>query len=353
MAPALRAKGREAGAPGPLGVSRFSGSSGVSGLSGVTGAAGTPPAGFDEAQALSRQGGREQAQSEHAKQHGHARQHRREGRQAGLAALRDQVRRIESGQGGARRQRPVLPLGLPALDEALPGGGLPLGALHEIEGERAEWDDGVTLGFCLAILARLNAASSGSGGGRPRHVLWVSRSGDLYPPALTALGLDPGRFILVRAKGEADLLWAMEEGLRCRRLAAVVGEVEGLDRLAGRRLQLAAEASGVTAFALHRRFRPRRRGRDASAALSRWRVTAAGSCDAQDEMFIGRPRWRLDLLRCRGAAPGSWQVEWDDAACGFSLAPALRDGSLATEPLAKGAQQRRQPAELVAFRQAV
>ncbi|WP_240932715.1 ImuA family protein [Pelagibius litoralis] len=276
---------------------------------------------------------------------------RPEARQAGLAALRARISRIESG-GRVPGRRPVLPLGLAALDEALPGGGLPLGALHEIEGERAEWDDGVTLGFCLAILARLRRFSSNSGSIPPQNILWVSRWGDLYPPALVALGLDPGRFIMVRAKGEADLFWAMEEGLRCNRLAAVVGEVEGLDRLAGRRLQLAAEASGVTAFALHRRFRPRRRGRDASAALSRWRVTAAASSDIEDATFIGRPRWRLDLLRCRGAAPGSWQVEWDNAACGFSLAPALRDGSLAAQPRAKPTATAT-GAELIDFRQAV
>jgi protein ImuA len=145
----------------------------------------------------------------------------------------------------------------------------------------------------------------------------------------------------------------------------VVGEIEGLDRLAGRRLQLAAEASrgasgdgaGVTAFALHRRFRPLRQGRAASAALSRWRVTpGASGASSQDETFgslgesfIGRPRWRLDLLRCRGAAPGSWQVEWDDAACGFSLAPALRDRSLAALPRGESGTAR---GELVDFRQA-
>ena len=272
---------------------------------------------------------------------------------AGLAALRAQVRRLEQG-AVAGHKRPVAPLGLEALDAALPGGGLPLGALHEIEGERAEWDDGVTTGFCLALLARMERAFPKSG-----QILWVSRQGDLYPPALAGQGLDPGRFLLVRAKSDAEVLWAMEEGLRCRRLAAVVGEVEGLDRLAGRRLQLGAESNGVTAFALHRRFRPLRQGRAASAALSRWRVTAAASHDEQDASFIGRPRWRLDLLRCRGAAPGSWHVEWDDAACGFALAPALRD-----RPLVPGEgpeQPAEQPAgrspardaEIVALRQAV
>ncbi len=274
------------------------------------------------------------------------------GPEAGLAALRDQVRRLEQG-AVAGRKRPVAPLGLAALDAALPGGGLPLAALHEIEGERAEWDDGVTLGFCLALLARLEKAFPDSG-----KILWISRQGDLYPPALAGQGLDPGRFLLVRARSDAEVLWAMEEGLRCRRLAAVVGEVEGLDRLAGRRLQLAAESSltgtgGVTAFALHRRFRPLRQGRAASAALSRWRVTAmvSGAASSQDVQgdalsmrFIGRPRWRLDLLRCRGAAPGSWHVEWDDAACGFALAPALRDRPLVP---GKGPEQ---PAEQPAGR---
>jgi protein ImuA len=265
-----------------------------------------------------------------------------------LTALRAQVRRIEQGRGAdaiGGRARPVAPLGLAALDDALPGGGLPLGALHEIEGERAEWDDGATTGFCLALLTRLGLARLDRRFPTGRKILWISRQGDLYPPALAGQGLDPGRFLLVRAKGDAEVLWAMEEGLRCRRLAAVVGEVEGLDRLAGRRLQLAAEASldgrgphetsatsAVTAFALHRRFRPPRAGRAASAALSRWRVTASASGDQLGESFIGRPRWRLDLLRCRGAAPGSWQVEWDDAACGFSLAPALRDRSLGAQP---------------------
>src|SRR3546814_17726095 len=97
---------------------------------------------------------------------------------AGLAALRAQVRRIEQGRG-AGRVRPVAPLGLAALDEALPGGGLPLGALHEIEGERAEWDDGATTGFCLALLSRMEKAAPTA-----RPILWVSRPGDPSPPTI-------------------------------------------------------------------------------------------------------------------------------------------------------------------------
>jgi protein ImuA len=245
-----------------------------------------------------------------------------------LADLRARVRAIERGAayGGLRRR--TAPLGAAVLDAHLPGGGLPLGGLHEIEGGRAEWDDGAATGFCVGLLARLLAAVSergnGPGGGQGRGnkpVLWVSPWRDLYAPGLKAFGFDPGRLIQVRAGGGTDVLWAMEEGLRCARLAAVVGEVETLERGPGRRLQLAAEAGGVTAFALRRGLRPARPARaGASAAVTRWRVEAETMSSAP-----GAPRWRVELLRCRGAAPGQWSLEWDDAAGGFAVAAALRD----------------------------
>ncbi len=241
-----------------------------------------------------------------------------------LAGLRARVRAIERGAayGGLRRR--VAPLGAAGLDTHLPGGGLPLGGLHEIEGGRAEWDDGAATGFCAGLLARLlDAVPERRRDHKP--VLWVSPWRDLYAPGLRAFGLDPGRLIQVRAGGEAEVLWAMEEGLRCARLAAVVGEVETLERGPGRRLQLAAEAAGVTAFALRRGLRPARPARaGASAAITRWRVEAAAFAAGAGQS-PARPRWRVELLRCRGAAPGQWCLEWDDAAGGFAVAAALRD----------------------------
>jgi len=249
-----------------------------------------------------------------------------------LVGLRARVRAIERGAayGGLRRR--AAPLGTAALDTHLPGGGLPLGGLHEIEGVRPEWDDGAATGFCVGLLARL----LGAGSERRRDnkpVLWVSPWRDLYAPGLLAFGLDPGRLIQVRAGGGAagaEVLWAMEEGLRCTRLAAVVGDLDALERGPGRRLQLAAEASGVTAFALRRGLYPTRPARtDPSAAVTRWRVEAEafaeGSGAREWSQFPARPRWRVELLRCRGAAPGQWCLEWDDAAGSFAVAAALRD----------------------------
>ena len=239
-----------------------------------------------------------------------------------LESLRRQVRRLE-----AASRRPALqahprslPLGEPVLDRALPGGGLPLGCLHEIAGVRGDWDDGAATGFCLALLVRLMAA-------RPGAVLWVSPWGDLYPPGLLAHGLEPGRFVFVEAHGEAELLWALEEGLRCGALAAVVGELESLPRRAGRRLQLAAEKSGVTAFVLARGLTAKRGTREPSAAVTRWQLQGLTGGppggNGQEEgtkpsskrprarqAWYGRPRWEAALLRCRGAAPGAWPLDW-------------------------------------------
>ena len=173
-----------------------------------------------------------------------------------LKELRAQLRMLERGAGAAMAP---LALDLPALDAHL-GGGLARGCLHE---EAGAMDDGAALGFCVALAGRLAAE---------RPVLWCQSEFDVYAPGLAAFGLDPARLILVRARRPADRLWAMEEGLRCQALAAGVIEFGDLDMTAGRRLQLAAEASGVTGLVLHPEGL---RAAAASPAVTRWRVTAS------------------------------------------------------------------------------
>ena len=106
----------------------------------------------------------------------------------------------------------------------------------------------------------------------------------------------------------------MEEGLRHRGLAAVVGEVTRLGLTASRRLQLAAEASGVPAFALRRWWTVAERDLAArpTVAATRWRIAPHVS-QAPPAPGIGRARWQVDLLRCRGGEPRSWIVEACDA----------------------------------------
>jgi hypothetical protein len=66
--------------------------------------------------------------------------------------------------------------------------------------------------------------------------------------------------IFAEAGDEASILASMEDGLRYRGLAGVVGEVAKLSMSASRRLKLAAEKSGQMAIAI-RRWQGRRRGR--------------------------------------------------------------------------------------------
>jgi protein ImuA len=122
----------------------------------------------------------------------------------------------------------------------------------------------------------------------------------------------------------------MEEGLRCPAPAAVVGEVRALDRVAARRLQLAAETGGVTALALLRPGVAPRQRPAPSAAATRWRVGACLGGPGPVAGLPGRPRWRLELLRVRGGHPADFEVEWDDATGDFAMVAPLRDGAAAT-----------------------
>jgi protein ImuA len=230
-----------------------------------------------------------------------------------LSSLRERIRALESGGVAAR----VLPFAVGSVDAALPGGGLALGALHEIMGSGAEEEDGaVAAGFAAGILARMEGS-----------VLWCAASDDLYAPGLAAYGLAPARLILARCRSDAEILWAMEEGLRSGGLAAVLGEIAVLPPTAGRRLQLAAEASGVTALVLRRwrSFALAERQRSApSVAVTRWRVAAATSRDT-GEPGIGAPLWQVDLLRCRGGSPASWLMEEGDATGHVAVSAELAD----------------------------
>src|SRR4051812_28835280 len=96
-----------------------------------------------------------------------------------LAELRGRIRRME-GIGGGDGGR-VLPLGVPALDEALPDGGLPLACLHELIGNEEPFNAAAT-GFGAAILSRI----AGRGGEQGGQVVWITRGADLYAPGIAA-----------------------------------------------------------------------------------------------------------------------------------------------------------------------
>nr|WP_156949172.1 damage-inducible mutagenesis protein [Bradyrhizobium sp. WSM1417] len=214
---------------------------------------------------------------------------------------------------GGEADRKALPFGIDAVDRWLPGGGLVLGAVHEIceQGTDAARASLSAL-FAAAILARL-----------PGPVIWCLHSRDLFAPALARVGLHPDRVIYCETWKDSEVLPAMEEGLRHGGLAGVVGELVRLPLTPSRRLQLAAEASGVVAFVL------RRSGAKAdenNACFSRWRLSSSPSGPMSD-FDMGRACWQLELLRCRGAEANTWTVEAPDAKGHLAIPADLGDRS--------------------------
>jgi len=240
-----------------------------------------------------------------------------------LSKLRERIRRIERPTAAVHG---VLPFGIAAMDRTLPGGGLARGALHEILGADGDEEDGALAAvFAAYIVGRLTDTAGGM-------VLWCLPHPDLYGLGLAAHGLEPGRVVLVQARRDAEILWAMEEGLRAPGVTAVIGEVGTLPAVASRRLQLAAEHSGITAFLLRRWRTGEQAARERvlpNAALTRWRIAALPSRPIRGEPGVGRLRWRIELLRCRGGEPASWEMEVPHATDHVSLSAALADRPIA------------------------
>lgn len=165
---------------------------------------------------------------------------------------------------------------------------------------------------------------------RSKPILWVQErmaileSGRIYPPGVRSLDI-----VHVEARDARAALWAMEEGVRCSVLSAVIGELWGdpaaLDFTATRRLAVASERSGVPCWLV-------RLGGHAnlSGARMRWRIGSAPSLlNPLDPRAPGLPAWDAELFRARGFAPGRWSVAHEAGA--FHLVAEPSDRTLGEE----------------------
>jgi protein ImuA len=226
-----------------------------------------------------------------------------------IAQLRQRLRALQRATKTAQGfETGTLPFGIAAIDTML-GGGLMRGALHEIAAS-AEAHSAAATAFALGLAAR----------GKSRSILWIAEdmaraeSGVPHGPGLDAFGLAPERLVTVSVAHRRDLLWGMEEALRCRAVDAVIGEMRAgtIDGIAVRRLSLAAGESGALALLL--RAAP---PADSSTAATRWIVGAAPSGIAHGP---GAPRFAAHLVRNRRGPVGSWTLEWSDSDERFILA---------------------------------
>ena len=271
--------------------------------------------------------------------------------QTTLHALRRAVADIATatGDGCGADGCGAIGFGIAALDQAL-AGGLARGTLHEI-GPAAARQGGAAAGFAMALTVLALAERTLGGHGQ---ALWIqpdfaaTETGAPYGPGLALMGLPMGRLAILRVPRPRDALWAMEEALKCRAVAAVVAELASreADLTATRRLAIAAREGGGLGLILHPDAAPggasdgtstELLGRPPSTATTRWEVASARS-EADRFGGLGPPTFVLSLVKNRRGRTGQWRLSWDHHACAFAtplslpVAAAARDGSPRGEP---------------------
>jgi protein ImuA len=154
-----------------------------------------------------------------------------------------------------------------------------------------------------------------------------------YGPGIALHGVDPGRLILVHTAGARDSLWTMEEALKCRAVAAVIGEIWNPGRIydltASRRLARAAQAGGAAALMLAA-GRAGAAARLSSCAHTRFEVLTRGPAPrpppARGLPLPGPACWSVRIARMRGGVQGGAPaaVLWDHQEACFGDAFPLR-----------------------------
>lgn len=265
---------------------------------------------------------------------------------AELARLRARIAELEKrpyGTGPEDAGVSVTPAGENPLARIAGRGGL----FQEVFADELR-QGGAALGFALG-LARLAVQPS-----RPA-VVYLQLAADAqelgfpYAPGFAGFGFAPQQLILGRIETLTELLWALEEAVACRAVAAVVADIAGihekLDFTVSRRLSLRTAASGTSAILV--RYGT---GREAGAAQLRWKAAAASSGEVAFDPFApGAPRFSIVLEKSRlGAAARRLEgreflVDWVDngfvvAAPGRAGRPAVRRQAPASgaEPAALG-----------------
>lgn len=211
-----------------------------------------------------------------------------------LKNLQTDILRLEGFKSSSHA---AVDTGLGAIKDAFPNGSFPLGAVHEFLSTQKE-DAASTSGFIVGLVSSLM--------GNHGATLWISASRTLFPPALKSFGIEPDRFIFLDLQKEKDVLWAMDEALKCGALSAVIGEMREIDFTTSRRLQLAVEQSQVTGFILRNNYR----SLNTTACVSRWKITPLPSAMDDDLPGIGFPKWRVELLRMRNGKSGVWDIQY-------------------------------------------
>ena len=219
--------------------------------------------------------------------------------------LRTRIRKVETASrvdDGVR-----VSSGCAAIDRLLPDGGYQRGML-------VQWltSGGHGADYLSLLLAREACADGGA-------LVVFDPLNQFYPPAAAAIGINLDNLVILRTQQSAtqqqvlpnDLLWSIDQSLRCPAVAAVWGPLDHIDERWFRRFQLSAESSGCLGLFIQ----PVHEARQPSWAEVQWLVSHVSRSQFDPrESLPHRPNpdadpsrsqlVRLHLTRCWGTQTG-------------------------------------------------
>lgn len=250
-----------------------------------------------------------------------------------ISQLRNQIRSVETaGRVGGQAR---VSSGCAAIDRLLPEGGYQRGTLVQWltgSGQAADY---------LSLLAAKQAASDGGA------IVVFDPQHQFYPPAAAAIGINLDNLIVLKNSPSAtlfpkhhsqnqeldvDLLWSIDQALRCPAVAAVWGPPGRIGERWFRRFQLSAESSGCLGLFIQ----PVAQIRQPSWADVQWWVGNPESKNRRSQLSHSTLRppnselehseleVQLQLTRCRGTQTGKRINLWINTITG-NVQSARRD----------------------------
>lgn len=221
--------------------------------------------------------------------------------------LIEQLQREVLQMQGYRRpqQDNLFRTGLGPIEASFPDKRFPAGVVHDFASGSQE-DATATIGFVAGLMTALMRKDG--------RCLWISNRRTLFPAALERYHIPADRIIFIDLSRPKEVLWTIEEALKCNVLSTVVGELRDLGFTESRRLQLAVEQSHVTGFIL----RMNNRSNNPVACAASWKIKPLASISEEGMPGLGYPRWLVQLTKVRNGKPGEWELSWRDGAFAHS-----------------------------------
>jgi cell division inhibitor SulA/protein ImuA len=189
---------------------------------------------------------------------------------------------------GTTAARAVISTGFQQLDDYLPGGGWPKGAITEV------FVDGYGIGELALLMPALTTLTRADPATPKKWVAWIAPPFVPYAPALQQRGVNIDRLLMIHpAPDPKSCLWAIEQVVRSGSSAGVLAWISAADDVILRRLQLAAEDQACWTLL----FRPQNAGQQRSPAALRIKLSQHAA------------RTRVEIIKCRGGRPGVVDIE--------------------------------------------